>query len=374
MRILQLTSHLNVGGVTSYVLSLSEALARRGHEVTIASDGGQREGEARRNSLSHWQVPLHTSQEFSPQVFRAARLLRDRLMQQPVDVVHAHTRVAQVVAARLSRHVHCPYVATWHGFFRQNLGRWLWPCSGDATIAISEPVRDHLLRTFRVPAARVHLIPNGIDPRPFESPVDAASVQRLREQVGLPADGPVVGTVARLVRSKRVDALIRSFSVVRQRLPDARLLIVGDGAQRSALERLAAERGVQDAVHFAGSLPETRVAFSLMRVFVFLPAEQEGFGLSLLEAMASARPIVAVRRGIGAPWVLERSGVGLIVEPGDESGLAAAIIQLLQDGGVARREADKARAVVKERYSLERMVDHVEEVYREVRRDISIFR
>ena len=137
---------------------------------------------------------------------------------------------------------------------------------------------------------------------------------------------------------------------------------------RSSLERVAADCGVVDAVHFTGSLPETRVALSLMNVCVFLPAEQEGFGLSLLEAMASGRPIVAVRRGGGATWVLEESGVGVLVEPGDPKGLASAVTQLLHDGEFACRLAGKARAVVKERYSLTRMVDQVEKVYEEVKR------
>jgi glycosyltransferase involved in cell wall biosynthesis len=105
---------------------------------------------------------------------------------------------------------------------------------------------------------------------------------------------------------------------------------------------------------------------SLMDVFVFLPAQQEGFGLSLLEAMASGRPIVAVRRGQGAPWVLEESGVGTLVEPDDPAALGRAVTQLLQDGEVACRQAGQGRAVVKERYSLSRMVDQVEGVYRQL--------
>ena len=128
----------------------------------------------------------------------------------------------------------------------------------------------------------------------------------------------------------------------------------------------ALRNGVAAAVHFAGALPETRAALSLMRVFVFLPAEQEGFGLSLLEAMASGRPIVAVRRGHGAAWVLEESGVGVLVEPGDVPGLAASVVNFLQHGEAACRAAGEARAAVKQRYSLSRMVDQVEEVYRAV--------
>jgi glycosyltransferase involved in cell wall biosynthesis len=363
MRILHLTSHLDIGGITSYVLSLSSGLVERGHRVVIVSGGGQLEPHAATLGVEHWTVPLHTSVEFSPQVFWATRTLWKRLRQEPCDLLHAHTRVGQVAAATLARLHRVPYVTTWHGFFRRNLGRRLWPCTGAVTIAISEPVRQHLLRDFRVQPERVHLIAHGIDPVPFESPVDALAQQRLRERLRLPGDGPLVGTVARLVPSRHVEELVTGFASVRAAVPTARLLIVGDGPERARLKALASHDGLGGVVHFAGSLPETRVALSLMSVFVFLPAEQEGFGLALLEAMASGRPIVAVRRGGGAVWVLDQGGVGLTVESGDPASLAAAVVRLLQDGQAASQEGSKARAIVKERYTLTRMLDQVEALY-----------
>ena len=366
MRILHLTSHLNVGGIASYVVSLSHALRARGHEVVVASGAGQLEPELIARGITHWRVPLHTSVEFSPQVFSASRELLQRLHEHPVDVLHAHTRVGQVVADRLWKRLSIPYVATWHGFFRPNLGRRFWPCTGALTIAISDPVREHLQRDFRVPPGRIRLIPHGIDTAAFELPLDPLAQARLRDAIRLPRNGPVVGTVARLVASKGIDQLIRSLPDVRRTVPEARLLIVGDGEERARLERLAQELGVHDVVHFAGALPETRTALSLMQVVVFLPAEQEGFGLSLLEAMACGRPLVAVRRGRGAPWVLDQGGAGAVVEPGDAHALAEAIVRFLQHEELADRAAGHARAVVKERYSLDRMVDQVEAVYREL--------
>ncbi len=366
MNILHLASHLNAGGVSRYVLSVSRELRARGHRVIIASGGGLWEAQATAAGMEHWALPLHTSVEFSPQVFAAGRRLLARLREHPVDVLHAHTRVGQVAAERVSRALHIPYVTTWHGFFRPNLGRRLWPCTGELTIAISEPVRDHLQRVFGVPPERIRLIAHGIDPAPFEVPADSASQASLRDRLRLKPNTPVIGTVARLVASKRVDQLVRSLPTVRAAAPDAQLLIIGDGEARASLERLAAELGLADAVRFAGAMPETRVALSLMDVFVFLPADQEGFGLSLLEAMAGGRPIVAVRRGGGASWVLEQSGVGTLVEPGDPKALGHAVLRYLQDGELACRSAGQARAVVRERYTLARMVDQVEAVYREL--------
>lgn len=366
MRILHLTSHLDIGGVSSYVLWVSRALAQRGHRVLIVSGGGPLEARLDGCGITHWRLPLHTSVEFSPQVFWAVRRLGRGLRREPVDLLHAHTRVGQVAAAALSRRLRIPYVTTWHGFFRPNLGRRLWPCTGVLTIAISEPVRRHLLEDFGLPAERIRCIPHGIDPAPFEAPPDPIQQQRLRARLGLPQDGPVVGTIARLVPSKRVDELIRCLPQIRTSIPAARLLIVGDGEERQRLAGLARSMGVAEAVCFAGALPETPAVLSLMDVFVFLPAEQEGFGLSLLEAMASGRPIVAVRRGGGAPWVLEQGGAGTVVEPGDFQALASAIVRFLEDREAARHAAERARAVVRERFTLSRMVDQLEAVYREL--------
>lgn len=367
MRILQITSHLNVGGVTSHVLALSKALGARGYHVTVASGGGALERDLATWGMTHKRVPLHTSAEFSPQVWWAGRRLASWLCTHPVDVIHAHTRVAQVVADRLSRRLHIPSVATWHGFFRRNLGRRWRPCLGDVTIAVSEPVAEHLQRDFGGVPERIRVIPHGIDAASFAVGTDAATLQRFRAQCGLPSDAPVVGTVSRLVASKGLDQLIRSLPLVRRRLPAARVLIVGDGDARGDLERVASALGVREAVHFAGAVSDPRAAYAAMQVVVFVPADQEGFGLSLLEAMASGRPVVAVRRGGGSQWVLEQGGAGAVVAPDDPRGLSEAVARFLQDEALAARAIERARALVEERYSLARMVGAVEHVYQDLK-------
>jgi len=366
MKIVHITSHLNVGGVARAVLSLSRGLIARDHSVSIVSGGGALAGEAQGMSADSIRLPLATSIEFHPKVWMAAAALVRRLRRHPPDVLHGHTRVGQVAAALVSRRLQIPYVTTWHGFFRQNLGRRLWPCTGRAAVAISEPVRQHLIRDIGISESRIHLIPHGIDPAPFEVPVPDSRLKALRHGLGL-GNGPVIGTVARLVASKGVDRLIRALPEIRAVLPGAQLLIVGDGEERPALERLAAGHGMEEAAVFAGSLSETREALLLMDVFVFLPADREGFGLSLLEAMAAARPIVAVRQGGGAPWVLEQAGIRSIVEPDRPSDLAAVVSACLKDKEHAAAEGARMRVIIKERYSIERMLDAYEALYRSVK-------
>jgi len=362
MRVLQLGSHLRLGGITTYVATISEALTQRGHAVCVASGAGPAQARLQAQGIQLWTLPLDTSAECSPQVMWSAWQLRHRLRQQPVDLIHAHTRVGQVVADWLSRRTRTPYVTTWHGFFRRRLGRRLWPCTGDVTIAISEPVALHLRDTFGVPAQRVRVIPHGIDVSRYQQPVSVETQAALRAKFGL-SGGPILGTVSRLVPSKGVDQLIRAFSTVVERVSTARLLIVGDGPDRGRLEGLTRRLG--DRIRFAGWLDDPRPALALMDAFVFLPATEEGFGLSLLEAMASGRPIVAIKRGGGATWVLEDSQAALIVPPDDTAALAEAMRRVAQDRGLAEALAQRAQVVAKARYDLPPMIDAIERVYRE---------
>ena len=367
MRILHLTSHLNVGGVARYTVSVAKALRRRGHQVVIASGGGELEAEADAAGVPHWRVPLHTSAEFSPQVFAAARQLRRRLRQEPVDVLHAHTRTSQVAAAALSRALRIPYMTTWHGVFRHNLGRRLWPCTGDLTVAISRPVQEQLVTVFRVDTSRIRLIPNGVDPAHFAAPPDATLLAQYRARHRLPDGQPVIGTVGRLASGgvKGLDLLLGAVHALRQELPDLHLLIVGDGPRRPFLERMSRDLGLSSRVHFAGSAADTRVPLALMQVFAFPVRWQEGFGLSLIEAMAAGKPVVATRTG-AVPDIVEDGRHGLLVPPEDAASLAQGIARLLKDPAAASRMGREAQARVRQAFSLDRMIGQIESVYQEL--------
>ncbi len=366
MRVLHLTSHLNAGGVTSSVLTVASRLRARGHTVAIASDDGALKERVSESGCAWWRMPLATSAEFSPRLWRARSLLFKRLKEERMDVMHAHTRVAQVLAASLSRKIGIPYVTTWHGFFRPNLGRRLWPCTGLRTIAISEPVRDHLMRDFGMQQDRIRVIPHGIDADLFRPTTDAASIARLRAGFGLTGQGLVVGTITRLIRSRQIDQLIRTWPKVAQAFPRAQLLIVGDGEDRSRLVDLAKTLTDAHSIKFVPAVSVTREALSVIDVFAFLPADKEGFGLILLEAMAAGRAIVSVKRGGGSSWLLEESKVGRLVAPDDPDALSAMLIALLSDSKSREILGQAAEALVRERYAVERMMDAIESVYGEV--------
>ena len=367
MTILQLTSHLDVGGVTRYVLSLSRKLIERGHRVIIAADHGQCEAEVRAMGAIHWPLPLHTSAEFSFPVWRARRQLAGWLQKESVDIFHAHTRVSQVIAQPLARQRRIPYVTTWHGIFKPRLGRRLWPCTGDRCIAISEPVRRHLLEDFHVPADRVRCVYNGIDVARYAVLPDAPALADFRQSLGFAPEDCVIGAIGRMAsgRVKGFDLVLAAIALLRDQMPHVVLLLVGDGPRRPFLEDVAQRLEIQDCVRFVGSVNDIRLPLALMDIFVFSSRWPEGFGLSLIEAMAAGKPVVATRVG-ATPDIIEDGRSGLLVNPEDPAGLAGAIKQLLLRPDLAAQLGSGAQVRVQSHFSLNRMVDGIEAVYREV--------
>ncbi len=367
MKILHLTSHLNIGGVSRYVLSLSKGLREHGHEVVLASDAGELAPEADAIGLTRWTAPLHTSAEFGPWASAATRELGERLRRHPVEVMHAHTRVAQVVADRLARAARIPYVTTWHGLFRPNLGRILWPCQGERVIAISEPVRSHLVRDFQVGPERIRLIPNGVDVDYFSQAPAAAAVEAYRARWHLSRQGPVIGGVGRLAsgRVKGFDLLLLATRALLPEFPTLQTVLVGDGPRASFLREKIAQLGLDGRVHLLGAAADVRLPLAIMDVFVFPSRWPEGFGLSLIEAMAAGKPVVANHVG-ATPDIVEHGHGGWLVPPEDPAALAEGIARMLRDPSRAAQFGQEARRRAQERFSLERMVREVEAVYHEV--------
>jgi len=367
MRILQLTSHLEIGGIPRYVVSLTEQLIRRSHQVTVASDGGAFAARVQAAGGAHWAMPLHTSAEWSLPVLRAYWDLLQRMRREPMDVLHAHTRVGQVLAHALSHRLRVPYVTTWHGIYRPRWGRRLWPCTGALTIAISRYVAEDLRRTFHVPPARVRLIHNGIDTAHYALRPDPAAVQTWRARWQLPPEAPIIGNIGRLASGgvKGFDMLLEAASHVKDRAPNLQVLIVGDGPRRPFLEEMARRLQLTPRVHFVGAVEDIRIPLALMDVFVFTSRRPEAFGLTLVEAMAAGNAVIATNHG-AVQEILRDDVDGLIVPPEDPPALADGIARLLRDRATASRLGRAAQARAQDAFDLRRMVDDIEAVYREV--------
>lgn len=223
-------------------------------------------------------------------------------------------------------------------------------------VAVSPAVEKYLVEGIRIPQRKVVRIDNGVAEPP---PVDSAELQMLRAELGFAPEDFVVGTVGRLLdECKKVSDLIAAVALLRQKNPRARLLIVGDGPDRAALEAKA-------AVHpglavFTGYRPNPRPYLELMDVFA-LASAHEAFGLVLVEAMLANLPIVATDVG-GIPYVLGGEA-GLTVRPSRPDQLAGALSELLADPPRRARMGALGRQRAKQMFGAERYVCEVDALY-----------
>jgi len=212
-------------------------------------------------------------------------------------------------------------------------------------------------RRYRVPDDRISVVHNGRDTDRFDREPPAG----FRESIGLPTEGPVVGTVGRLIDRKGHQELLDAWVTVRATVPDAQLLIVGDGPDRAALEAQAKRLNIGDSVHFVGLRDDVPDLLATMDVFAF-PSHYEGLPGALLEAMAAGLPTVATPVD-GNAELLEAYESGLFVDVGDRAALARALVLLLTQPAVAAEMGRSAQQRARESFGVDRMVAGYEAVY-----------
>ena len=361
MKILMLATHLNTGGITSYILNISRALTRRGHEVYAASSGGELEPVLEREGIRHIRLDIRTKSELSPKVIRAFFKLGPFIKKEGIDLIHAHTRVTQALAALISLFLGTPYVTTCHGFFKNRLGRRIFGCWGRRVVAISGAVKDQLTGDFNVAAEEIHLIHTGIDAGRFLKEATDKEKRDTRRELRL--DGsPVIGMIGRLSPVKGQKILIKAAKVLSKDFPSVRILLVGDGPDKARIERLSSDLGIRGNIVFAGSLQDTAKALKAIDVFV-MPSIKEGLGLSLAEAMAAGRPCVASGTGgIGA--LIEDGVTGVLFKTGDPGDLAKAVKYVLDNKDKAGLFGRNAREKVVKAFNMDKMAAETEEMYR----------
>jgi glycosyltransferase involved in cell wall biosynthesis len=229
-----------------------------------------------------------------------------------------------------------------------------------AVIAITPLQRQELIELHIAPADKVVEIPLGFDLAAFTG-APARDVARAR--LGVDTTRPLVVLVARLVPVKDVTTFVRGVAILRQRIPGVQAVVVGDGTERTGLEALARELGLDDTVAFWGWRADIENVYAAADV-VALTSLNEGSPVTLIEAMSCGRPVVATRVG-GVPDVVADGESGLLVPPRDPEALANALAALLRDPGLRARYGDAARAVAP-RFTKERLIADMERLYNQL--------
>ncbi len=368
-RILHIITSLDVGGAQKHLLSLVKGLRQRGHEADVAffknpslveqfaKTGARLFDLSARGTLS----PLL--------ILRLASILA----QGDYQVVHTHLLKADTygtlagVLARTpvriaSKHnderaLRNPAAATIHGLLSRLNHR---------VVVLSDYVGQYVASVGRVEPRLITRVYYGLPTNSAASPGEGL---RLRTELGIAPDIPLVATVGRLMEQKGLTYLLQAMHILQQRLPEARLLIVGDSQDgrdeyKQLLLRQHHSLGLEGSVIFTGVRDDVPAVMQAIDLFA-MASLWEGFGLVFLEAMAAARPIVATAVS-AIPEVVEEGVSGLLVPPRDPEALADALYSLLNDPNRARRMGAAGLLRLKNRFTEDKMVDCIEGLYREL--------
>jgi glycosyltransferase involved in cell wall biosynthesis len=348
MKVLHVHRIGGIGGSERHLLTLLPALAERGVDVRfLGLDDPSRAPDPFYEQLS---VPFQRIP--APRDLDPALALRVARAARRADLVHTHLVHADVYGALGARRL----VSTKHnddpfrtGAFRY-VERVLTRRAG-RVVAITHALARFLVDRVGLPRKKVTTIHYGLDGAP--EPWGENPPSRIAD------NARVLLAVCRLEPQKGVDVAVRALAQVRERHPAAELVVLGEGPERAALERLAAEHNVP--VHLLGRVPDVAAWLRHADMLVH-PARWEGFGLALLEAMQASLPVVATRVS-SIPEIVVDGETGRLVPPDDPAALAEAIASVLDDPG-ALGSAGRERA--HSEFSVARMADRTLEVYREI--------
>jgi len=229
-----------------------------------------------------------------------------------------------------------------------------------AFLCASDCIREILIGQG-IPRERVVTVHEGID----LAHVDAAPPTSVREAFWLPTNAPIVGCVGALVEHKGHRHLIHAAVDIVRAVPEARVVILGEGELRDELTRMIHELGLERHVLLPGFRPDVLSLLKTFDVFV-MPSITEGLGTSILDAMACGKAVVASAVG-GIPEVVAAEETGLLVPARNPTALAAAVVRLLGDRALADRFGAAGRTRVEQRFTAERMVQETLDVYRRLR-------
>jgi glycosyltransferase involved in cell wall biosynthesis len=360
-------STLAVGGAERVLATLIRGLHGRGHGVTVACL--HRAGPVGRKLRDEG---VRVREGLAEGVGRA-RLLFPRFLLDPrdPDLLFTLDHKNAIVAGALLGPPGTPPVRVMASHStglwgkRANFGPILRRCLEryDRVVALGPTHREYLLEKEGVRPDQVTIIPNGIPLDPFRDPPAEAEVSRLRGELGIAADAPVVSMVAALRPEKAHDVFLRAAARARKSLPGAVFLVVGDGPRREALEDLARRLGLAESARFLGVREDVpRLLFlSDLLVLCSWPVV-ETLPLSVMEGMAAGVPIVATRVGSVGEMV-EDGETGILVEPGDDEALGGALLRALRDPGWRKRAGEEARRRARGRFDGDRMVSRYEDLF-----------
>jgi glycosyltransferase involved in cell wall biosynthesis len=348
-KILYLLPYFGIAGTEIHVIELSKHL-KYDYEIIVVAPYGKGFVLLEENDISY--------REIIPLTFTAVREYKRRLKiiveEFKPDIIHIHGAHELVYISR-SIASDIPIVFTCHGYLTSSpfidykISAYINKNWGDKVIAVSNYERKNLIKAG-LPEDKAVLIYNGV-PETSE-----------KKELPIETKGLIVGTVARLTRSKGIRYLIEAFSYLHNKYRNINLVVIGEGEEKKNLERLAQDLKIDDRVFFPGAIPDARLYFKNFHIFV-LPSLSEPFGITILEAMSQKIPVIATNVG-GIPEIIEDEDTGILVPPKEPLILAQAIERLITDEELRLRLGEEGYRRYKENFTLENMCIKTKTLYR----------
>lgn len=352
INVLYVIGTLQLGGAENQVVTMAPALCNDRYTIHVCCLGHEGVQADALRGRGIQVVALNMRLRYWPiAVYRLFRLIK----QLNAQIVHTHLYDAGIWGRLVGKLAGVPVIVTTeHGMTlwkkrRHLLLEHFFNRFTDKMIAVSEDIRQRRIHDEGVSPEKIITIPNAVDIKRF-SRID--SREQVRKELGIDTSCLVIGTVARLVVAKRLDYLLEAASVVCDAVPQARFLIIGDGPLRDDLERKALQLDLPPQyVRFLGSRQDIPELLSALDIFA-LSSEREGLPVSLLEAMAASRPVVATQVG-GIPQVIQDGYNGVLIPPHDPAALAKAIRKLIEDNTQRKSLEKQGYRTVETRFSVE---------------------
>ncbi|MBI5666967.1 MAG: glycosyltransferase family 4 protein [Chloroflexi bacterium] len=374
IRVLNIIARLNVGSPAIYVTLLTEKFGPPDYDSRLVC-GVVEPGEG---DMGYYAEQHGVNPVVIPELGRSLRPMQDLIALRKIyrlirefqpDIVHTHTAKAGFVGrlaawlAGVPVIVHTFHAHIFHGYFNPLLTRlfillerWMGSVS-DTIITLSEGLRRELAEDYHI-ARRKHftVLPLGLDLDSFATTPRHSG--QFRAAWNIPPDACLIGIVGRIVPVKNHALFLEAAVKVRQQLPQAHFVIVGDGELRPEVEAQVHELGLRDAVTFTGWQRVLAPIYSDLDALV-ISSVTEGTPVSVIESLAAGCPVVATAVG-GLPDLLDHGRLGLLVTPGDADALATGILRTVRQPP----DVSEAQRLMLDRYGIDRLVKDLDSLYR----------
>ncbi len=363
IRVMQITHDLAIGGLQQVVVNLCRTIDKNKFHITVLCLRalGPLTSEIEQHGIKVILLPQVKSRTDYFSFLKVAKILR----QNRIQVIHTHNTqplfdgtLGSILSGGRQRIIHTDHARQFPDKKRYMFAELCMSYFVYKMVGVSEQTTENLRKYEKIPKKKLMTVKNGIDGDRFAINIDRCA---KRKDLGISLVGKIIGVISRLEKVKGIAYLITAMPEIIDTFPELTLLIVGDGTEMENLQSQVNKLGLEQNVVFVGARHDVPEIFQVLDIYL-LPSLSEGLPIGLLEALASACPVIASNVG-GIPSVVSNEETAILVEPGNPQKLAAAIINLLQKKSLRHRLSGNMQNNFQKKYSAEKMTQKYSMLY-----------